>query len=160
MGQLQVLGSDQGRDTACLRWRRFPFFLLFFLLTHLLTHSLTSLAAQLPSLFRGVVVADSPLGVRVVSVEEGSQASLADLRPEDIIVRVEAREVHSIDEFAALSATLKGHAASATVLVFRNGAPRELTLRLPWRPDDGQNAVEKLRERAWLCPYRAAVIPY
>ncbi|MBI3322024.1 MAG: PDZ domain-containing protein [Candidatus Omnitrophica bacterium] len=87
-------------------------------------------AAQLPSLFRGVVVADSPLGVRVVSVEESSQASLADLRPEDLIVRVRDTEVHSIDEFATLSNAMNGHAISATVLVFRNGMPRELTLHL------------------------------
>ena len=87
-------------------------------------------AAQLPSLFRGVVVADSELGVRVVSVEDASQASLADLRPEDIIVRVQAQDVHSIEEFATLSAALKGRAVVATVLVFRNGTPRELTLHL------------------------------
>ena len=87
-------------------------------------------AAQLPSLFRGVVVADSELGVRVVSVEEASQASLADLRPEDIIARVESSEVHSIDEFAKLSAALKGRATAATVVVFRNGTPRELALHL------------------------------
>lgn len=87
-------------------------------------------AAQLPSLFRGVVVADSPLGVRVVSVEESSQASLADLRPEDLIVRVRNTDVRSIDEFAAVSTALKGRAISATVVVFRNGAPLALTLHL------------------------------
>ena len=45
--------------------------------------SLVLLAAegQLPSLFRGVVVAEGPVGVRVVRVEETSQAYLADLRP-------------------------------------------------------------------------------
>ena len=87
-------------------------------------------AAQLPSLFRGVVVVDSSLGVRVVSVEEASQAHQADLRPEDIIVRVNDAEVHSIDEFALVSNSLKGRAVSATVLIFRNGAPVEITLQL------------------------------
>lgn len=87
-------------------------------------------AAPLPSLFRGVVVADSPLGVRVVSVEETSQAYLADLRPEDLIVRIRDTEIHSIEEFAALSKTLQGHAMVATVLVFRNGAPREVRVHL------------------------------
>ncbi|OGX40179.1 MAG: hypothetical protein A3C53_07540 [Omnitrophica WOR_2 bacterium RIFCSPHIGHO2_02_FULL_68_15] len=86
--------------------------------------------AQLPSLFRGVVVADSAAGVRVISVEESSQAHLADLRPEDVIVRVQETELRTIEDFAALSSALKGRAASATVLVFRNGAPRELTLHL------------------------------
>ena len=90
----------------------------------------TEEADQLPSLFRGVVVADSPLGVRVVSVEEASQAALADLRPDDIIVRIDAGEVHSIDDFAKHSAALRGRALEATVLVFRNGAPRELRLHL------------------------------
>ncbi len=85
-------------------------------------------AAQVPSLFRGVVVADSPLGVRVVSVEERSQAALADLRPEDIIVRIDEQEIHSIDEFAALSGRLRGTATSVAVVIFRNGAPRELRL--------------------------------
>ena len=87
-------------------------------------------AAQWPSLFRGVVVADSDAGVRVVSVEESSQAYLADLRSEDVIVRVRDEEVHTIDEFATLSNALRGQAVSATVLVFRNGTPREVTLHL------------------------------
>jgi len=87
-------------------------------------------AGELPSLFRGVIVADSPIGVRVVSVEESSQAGLADLRPEDIIVGVLGEEIHSIDAFAALSKALKGHASIATVVIFRNGTPRELTLHL------------------------------
>jgi hypothetical protein len=86
--------------------------------------------APRPSLFRGVVVADSPLGVRVVSVEESSQAYRADLRPEDIIVRVDDREVPGIDQFAALSASLRGQAVAAAVLVFRNGAPKQLALHL------------------------------
>jgi len=93
--------------------------------------SLEALAAEeLPSLFRGVVVADSPLGVRVVSVEESSQAFLADLRPEDIIVRVHGQDIRSIDEFATLSTSLRGHAAAAAVVVFRRGLPRELRLHL------------------------------
>ena len=89
-----------------------------------------ALASELPSLFRGVVVADSEAGVRVVSVEESSQAYLAELRPEDVIVRVRDNEVHTIDEFATLSNALKGQVSAATVLVFRNGEPRELTLYL------------------------------
>ena len=87
-------------------------------------------AATRPSLFRGVVVADSELGVRVVSVEEASQAALADLRPEDIIMQVEGREVRSIDEFARLSQAMKGRAVEASVLVFRDGVPRQLRLHL------------------------------
>lgn len=85
-------------------------------------------AANLPSLFRGVVVADSPLGVRVVSVEPGAPAALADLRVADIIVRVQQADVRSIDEFAHLSTQLKGRAARLTILVFREGQPRELRL--------------------------------
>lgn len=107
----------------------------------------TAGAVQLPSLFRGVVVVDSPLGIRIVSIEESSQAHQADLRPEDIIVRVNDTELRSIDEFAVLSSQLKGHAVSANVLVFRGGAPVEITLHLysypllrEWRvqfvPDD------------------------
>ena len=87
-------------------------------------------ASERPSLFRGIVVADSSVGVRVVSLEESSQAYLADLRPEDIIVQIQGHPLHSIDEFAALSQELKGRAMTATVLVFRNGVPRELTLHL------------------------------
>lgn len=87
-------------------------------------------ASQRPSLFRGVVVADSPLGVRVVSIEESSQAFLADLRPEDIIVRVQDTQVRSIDEFAAVSTALKGQTISASVLIFRHGTPRELLVHL------------------------------
>ena len=87
-------------------------------------------AAQLPSLFRGIVVADSPLGVRVVSVEETSQAYLADLRPEDIIVRIRGADIHSIDEFAVISNALKGHEVSTALLIFRGGSPREIILHL------------------------------
>ena len=87
-------------------------------------------AAVLPSLFRGVVVADSPLWVRVVSIEERSQASMADLRPDDVIVRVDSRDVRSIDEFAMISGALKGQARTTTLVIFRNGAPREILLHL------------------------------
>ncbi len=82
-----------------------------------------------PSLFRGVVVADSPPGVRVVSLEEAAQAYQADLRPEDVIVRINDAQVRSIDEFAEVSAALKG-ASEAAVLVFRNGQPRQLRVHL------------------------------
>ncbi len=102
--------------------------LILWPLSHFVTSPLS--AAELPSLFRGVVVADSNAGVRVVSVEESSQAYLSDLRPEDVIVRVQETELHTIEEFAVLSMALKGRAVAATVLVFRNGAPRELTLHL------------------------------
>lgn len=87
-------------------------------------------AAQLPSVFRGVVVTDSPVGVRVVSVDAASQAAMADLRPEDVIVRINDAEVHTIDEFSVLSQRLKGEARTATVVVFRNGKPQELALHL------------------------------
>ena len=89
-----------------------------------------AMAAELPSLFRGVVVVESPVGVRVVSVEESSQAFQADLRPEDIIVRVHGREIRSIDEFAALSKDLKGRVVTTTVVVFRSGRPHEYRLHL------------------------------
>ena len=87
-------------------------------------------AAQLPSLFRGVVVADSPVGVRVVTVEEQSQAGQADLRPDDVIVRINNHDVHSIDEFAVMSKTLRGRTTSSSVLVFRGGKPVELRVHL------------------------------
>jgi len=75
-------------------------------------------------------VADSQVGVRVVSVEETSQAFQADLRPEDIIISVDGREVRSIDDFAALSTSLKGRESVATVVVFRRGVPREIRMHL------------------------------
>ena len=107
---------------------RVPF--LLFLTSYFLLLTSTLLSAQLPSLFRGVVVADSSLGVRVVSIEESSQAAQADLRPEDIIVRVEDQEIRSIDAFATISSALKGRSQSTAVVVFRNGTPRELNLHL------------------------------
>ena len=100
------------------------------LLVFILLSSSRAFSSTKPSLFRGVIVADSPLGVRVVSVEEASQAQLADLRSEDVIVRIQDAEIGSIDEFATVSQALKGRAASATVLVFRNGSPRELVVHL------------------------------
>jgi len=88
------------------------------------------IAAEFPSLFRGVVVADSPLGVRVVTVDVASQAALADLRPEDLIIRIHGREIRSIDEFAALSGELKGRVVATNLVVFRQGMPRELSVHL------------------------------
>lgn len=91
---------------------------------------LTAFAGELPSVFRGVVIADSPAGVRVVEVDPSSQAAQADLRAEDIIARVQGRDVRTIDEFAVLSHQLKGRVSSVTVICFRNGAPQELRLHL------------------------------
>ena len=75
-------------------------------------------------------MADSQLGVRVVSVEESSQAYLADLRPEDIIVRIDGKEIRSIDEFAVISSALKGRATVTNLLIFRNGTPKQLSVYL------------------------------
>lgn len=113
----------------------------------------SAVAGQLPSLFRGVVVADSAHGVRVVSVEEHSQAFLADLRPEDLILQVNHTPMRTIDEFATLSSQLKGVAVKATLVIVRNGEPRELVLHLysypvlrQWDlafvPDDDMKFVE------------------
>ena len=118
------------RRSAMIRVLINAFFFAFFLLTYSLTHLLPALAAESPSVFRGVIVANSELGVRVVSVDAGSQAALADLRPEDIVVRVNDADVHSIDEFAVLSSGLKGRAVKTAVVIFRGGKPLELTLHL------------------------------
>lgn len=129
------MNSDQWpvmrRERAC---RNATTFFLTFLLV-CLSHvscllSPVVAAASRPSLFRGVVVADGPGGVHVVSVEEASQASQADLRAGDLILRVDQTELHSIDEFATLSTALKGRAVLATVLVFRQGMPHTLLLHL------------------------------
>jgi len=77
-----------------------------------------------------VVLADSELGIRVINVEETSQAALADLRPEDIIVRVNETSLRSIDEFSTFSERLRGSAINATVLVIRNGQPVHLRVHL------------------------------
>jgi hypothetical protein len=65
-----------------------------------------------------------------MTVEAPSQAALADLRPEDLIIRIHGREIRSIDAFAALSGELKGRAVSTQLVVFRQGMPRELTVHL------------------------------
>ena len=87
-------------------------------------------AANLPSLFRGIVVADSTAGVRIVSVDDGSQAFLADLRAEDIILRIDDMDVRRINEFATLSLALKGRAVRAQMVILRNGQPRTVELHL------------------------------
>lgn len=92
--------------------------------------SIIVFAAQTPSLFRGVVVADSPEGVRVISVEEHSQAYVADVRPEDLIIQVNGTAVETIDEFARMSHDLKGRAIKTSVVILRNGEPRELIVHL------------------------------
>ena len=103
---------------------------LLFSLAPCLTPHAPAYAAQLPSLFRGVVVADGALGARVVSVEDASQAFLADLRPEDAIVRINDTPVKNVDDFALASQALKGQAIRAAVRVLRNGQPRELVVHL------------------------------
>ena len=87
-------------------------------------------AGQLPSVFRGVIVADSPEGVRVISVEEHSQADFADLRPEDIILQVNETPVGTIEEFSRASLDLKGLAFKASVVILRNGEPRDVIFHL------------------------------
>ena len=87
-------------------------------------------SAQWPSVFRGVIVADGALGVRIVSVEERSQAALCDLRPEDVIVQVNGVSVRTIDQFATVSDNLRGNIFKTSVVVLRNGQPRELILHL------------------------------
>ena len=87
-------------------------------------------ALELPSLFRGVVIADHSFGVRVVSVDEDAQAYQADLRPEDIIIRIDSEEIDSIDRFALISNSLKGKALRARLLIFRNGVPKEIEVHL------------------------------
>ena len=87
-------------------------------------------AGPLPSLFRGVVVVDHPLGVRVVSVEESSQAALADLRSDDVLVQLNDTAIKTIDEFAMVSLALRGQAVKARVVVLRDGQPRELFVHL------------------------------
>ncbi len=83
-----------------------------------------------PSLFRGVVASDGEAGVRIVSVDPESQAWLADLRPEDVIVRIGEADVKTIEDFSTISAALKGTTDHAEVVVFRNGAPRRINLHL------------------------------
>ena len=121
-------GRTTNKRTPRVAARMIPVF--FLLSALLLSHSLTLCAADRPSVFRGVVVTDSPLGVRVVSVDGGSQAATAGLQPEDVIVRINSIQPHSIDEFAALSVGLRGHTVKTSVVVFREGQPIELTLHL------------------------------
>ncbi len=121
--------SDEWRVTSD---EKIKFGVVFFVLLFATLHSsLTTVSAeQLPSLFRGVIVAGSALGVRVVSIEEDSQAALADLRPEDIIIRINDTPLRTIDEFAVVSQALKRSATKAGVFVLRNGEPRELLVHL------------------------------
>lgn len=119
------------RDVRHETWspRRTPLFVFWSLVSCLLS-PVSLCAGQLPSLFRGVAFADSPDGVRVVSVEDASQAALSDLRPEDILVQVNDRRLAKIDEFAAVSESLRGRAIRATLIVLRNGEPREILVHL------------------------------
>jgi hypothetical protein len=117
-------------------------------------------AAQRPSVFRGVVVADSPVGVRVVSVEDASPAALADLRPDDIIVRIQDQEVRTIEEFAAVSRDLKGRIHETTVLIFRNGLPHEVSLHLYSYPILGTWGLAFVPEHDVRFVERAAALAY
>lgn len=103
--------------------------MLWALVSCLMSHVSLS-AGQLPSLFRGVIVADSPEGVRVISVEEHSQADFAGLRPEDIVLQVNDTPVGTIEEFSRASHDLKGRAFKASVVILRNGEPRDVILHL------------------------------
>ena len=104
--------------------------LFLFTICYSLFTSSVLVAGQWPSLFRGVVVANSALGVRIVSVEEQSQAALCDVRAEDVIVQINGLAVHTIDEFAVLSEGLKGKVLKTALIVLRNGQPRELIVHL------------------------------
>ena len=119
--------GDRGRGTRY--FHIFVFAVVLSLAPCPVPHAPTC-AAQLPSLFRGVVVADSPAGVRIVSIEDGSQAFLADLRAEDILLRIDDTDLRRIDEFAALSLALKGRAVRTQLVILRNGQPSTKELHL------------------------------
>lgn len=105
------------------------FVILWSLVSCLMSH-VSLFGAQLPSLFRGVVVANSPEGVRVISVDADSQADFADLRPEDIILQIDEAAVKTIDDFSKVSHDLKGRAFKASLVILRNGQPRAAILHL------------------------------
>jgi Do/DeqQ family serine protease len=69
-------------------------------------------------------------GVRVVEVEEGSEAAEKDLQAGDVIEEVNRVPVNSVSEFRAQVAKVKDAGKPIVLIVNRNGATRFETLRL------------------------------
>ena len=84
----------------------------------------------MPSLFRGVVVANAAPGALVVTVDEESTAYAGGLRQGDIILLINGASVASIDDFAAQSRRMTGKTTEATLQITRGGRPVELLVSL------------------------------
>lgn len=84
----------------------------------------------MPSLFRGVVVADAKPGALVVSVDEEAIAYAGGLRPGDVILIINGTPIASIDDFAAQSRRISGKMTEATLKIERAGRSVELLVSL------------------------------
>ncbi len=85
---------------------------------------------RLPSLFRGVVVADAKPAVVVVTIDEESAAYAGGLRSGDVITTVEGQTIASMEAFARQSQRLAGTVAELKLTVQRAGQSAELLLSL------------------------------
>ena len=104
----------------------------FFLLGVMLSSASLVMAAEtkMPSLFRGVVVADATPGARVLSVDEESIAYAGGLRPGDVILLMHGASIASIDDFAAQSQRIGGKTTEVVLKIERAGRPVELLVSL------------------------------
>jgi membrane-associated protease RseP (regulator of RpoE activity) len=81
----------------------------------------TVAADELPSLFRGVTVGEGQPGVRVVFMKEDAFALAAGIRAGDYLVAIDGAPVDSLDDFAAVSNSLRGQQTDVMVTMVRGG---------------------------------------
>lgn len=76
---------------------------------------------------------NSANGALVSAIEPGSPAALAGVQRGDVIVRFDGRSVNRSNELPRIVASVRP-GSQASMMVYRNGAPREMTITLgEWR---------------------------
>jgi len=88
-----------------------------------------------PELAESFRLAGAPRGALVASVEEGSPAARAGLRPGDIILRFDEEEIGDAAELPWLASTA-GVGRTVRLQVFRDGTKRDVTLTLGRMPEE------------------------
>ena len=87
-----------------------------------------------------------PTGALVNSVEKGGPADKGGVEADDIIIKVDGREVRSSNELPRIITMIRP-GTKVTLTVWRKGASKDLTVTVAEMPEDGATAQQKTRRR-------------
>src|SRR5438874_1796901 len=107
--------------------------LTFFLVQLLIAFSATTLAQERPARAGSTPQTPSPVGLRVLKIQEGSPAELAGLQSMDLIAKYGDVSVVDGASYFAARAKYENSAAAKVELVFRHGREQKTVLVPPGR---------------------------